>query len=152
MATYKNELSATLFVRNLPHDAEQSKFQDIFSNIGPIKKTHLVRTQDNMCKGYGYVTFAVRQDAEKAINETINYEKNRLSVKFSHSKNDSDDTRQIRSEPTAKRLKYERKFVQKQGRLIIRNLSFKCNEKTLRKEFEKYGNLDEISIAKKAGN
>lgn len=38
----------------------------------------------------------------------------------------------------------------KKGRLIIRNLSFKATEESLRTEFEKFGGISEINVLKKA--
>ncbi|KAJ3658933.1 hypothetical protein Zmor_010646 [Zophobas morio] len=43
----------------------------------------------------------------------------------------------------------KQKLKQKRARLIVRNLPFEANEETLRKHFEKFGELEDVKILKK---
>ncbi|KAL5010538.1 hypothetical protein ScPMuIL_012843 [Solemya velum] len=54
------------------------------------------------------------------------------------------------SEKTGATPKRELNKNPKQGRLIIRNLSFKCEQKDLEVAFEKFGAISEVSVPKKA--
>ncbi|XP_064629377.1 RNA-binding protein 28-like [Lineus longissimus] len=57
----------TLFIRNLPLTTSNEKLEDIFGNIGPLKKCFVVKEKGkDICKGYGYVTFSLQDDANKA--------------------------------------------------------------------------------------
>lgn len=60
----------TCFVRNLPFSVDDDKLADIFSEIGPVKKAFLVRERgSDTHKGYGFVTFALKEDAAKAAQK-----------------------------------------------------------------------------------
>lgn len=60
----------TCFVRNLPFSINDDKLTEMFSEIGPVKKAFLVREKgSDKHKGYGFVTFALKEDAEKAAKK-----------------------------------------------------------------------------------
>ncbi|EDV19735.1 uncharacterized protein TRIADDRAFT_61835 [Trichoplax adhaerens] len=59
---------STIFVRNLPYDITETQFEQLFDDVGPIRSSFLVRdkgTKDE-CRGFGYVTFTLQEDAERA--------------------------------------------------------------------------------------
>ncbi|CAG8464871.1 695_t:CDS:10 [Acaulospora morrowiae] len=82
----------TLFVRKIPYDATDSEFESFFSEIGPIRSCFLVKETNSSIKpsdpegsnpappkdkeerevrnrGYGFVRYALSQDAEHALKE-----------------------------------------------------------------------------------
>ncbi|KAJ3277347.1 RNA recognition motif-containing protein [Borealophlyctis nickersoniae] len=63
----------TLFVTSLPYTATSEELQSFFSEIGPVRSCFVVAdpsSQDGpKNKGYGYVTFALPEDAERALKE-----------------------------------------------------------------------------------
>ena len=60
-----------LFVRNLPITATSQALEDVFSNIGPIKRCFVITDTENhnICAGYGFVHFAQEGDATKALRQ-----------------------------------------------------------------------------------
>lgn len=66
---------ATLFVRNIPYDATNQELEEFFSDLGPIRSCFVVtdKTQEETEKvqnrGYGYVHYALAEDAQRAITE-----------------------------------------------------------------------------------
>ncbi|CAO3690899.1 unnamed protein product [Umbelopsis ramanniana] len=66
---------ATLFVRNIPYDATNNELEEFFSDLGPIRSCFVVmdKTQEEAEKvqnrGYGYVHYALAEDAQRAITE-----------------------------------------------------------------------------------
>ncbi len=68
---YSNACSSTLFVSNLPYTATSVDIQTLFSDIAPVRSAFVVLEQGTgVSKGVGYVSFALREDAESAL-ETI---------------------------------------------------------------------------------
>eukprot|EP00737_Agarophyton_chilense_P000941 gb/GEZJ01001049.1/.p1 GENE.gb/GEZJ01001049.1/~~gb/GEZJ01001049.1/.p1 ORF type:complete len:891 (+),score=154.21 gb/GEZJ01001049.1/:1805-4477(+) len=65
----------TLFVRNLHESSTKEDLESHFGGIGPIRHAFLVTTPgSSLCKGYGFVTFAFPEDAERArsiLNQSI---------------------------------------------------------------------------------
>ena len=61
----------TLFVSSIPYTATSESLQSFFSEIGPVRSCFAVadRTQEGKNRGYGYVTFSVAEDAERAVRE-----------------------------------------------------------------------------------
>eukprot|EP00794_Sanderia_malayensis_P019156 gene19156-21076_t len=78
----------TLFVRNLPYNANDGKLEDIFSEYGPIKRCFVVKDRDKeqMCRGFGYVTFVTQEDANKALATTVRIENRKLKLSIADKK------------------------------------------------------------------
>ncbi|KAF4621632.1 hypothetical protein D9613_012590 [Agrocybe pediades] len=59
---------ATLFVSNLPYNATSVDLQTLFSDIAPVRSAFVVTEQGTgLSKGVGYVSFALKEDAEAAF-------------------------------------------------------------------------------------
>jgi nucleolar protein 4 len=62
--------SSTCFVRNVPTAYDDAKLNDVFAEVGPVKKAFLVREKGSQShKGLAFVTFGLADDAQQAINE-----------------------------------------------------------------------------------
>lgn len=61
----------TLFVRNISFDvADEKPLEELFSDVGPIKSAFLVRDKGaTKHKGFGFVTYALQEDADRAAAE-----------------------------------------------------------------------------------
>uniref|UniRef100_V5HLY1 Putative golgi apparatus n=1 Tax=Ixodes ricinus TaxID=34613 RepID=V5HLY1_IXORI len=152
MAAPSAEKPSTLLVKNLPPDTKESKLEEIFGDIGPLKRCFIVRDKSDKaeCKGVAYVTYASAADAEAALTQKFKLGENLLHVKLAASKPLRGSAAAQKSAPRPKATKEERLARKKRKpRLIVRNLSFKANEDVLRDCFGKYGDLVEVSIPKK---
>ncbi|XP_074661419.1 RNA-binding protein 28-like [Tubulanus polymorphus] len=71
----------TLFVRNLHPKTTNEDLEKVFSSIGPMKQCFVVSGNNNrrgdssdiaatpaVCRGFGYVTYSLPDDAQKALN------------------------------------------------------------------------------------
>jgi len=57
----------TLFVRNLPYDAEEGALRAVFERFGTVASVRIARRYDNLVsKGFGYVQFEARAGVEAA--------------------------------------------------------------------------------------
>lgn len=60
----------TVFVRGVSFDAGDDDFSEFFSDIGPVKQAFLVKRKGAAKhKGFGFVHFALHEDAERAAAE-----------------------------------------------------------------------------------
>uniref|UniRef100_A0A667ZQH8 RNA binding motif protein 28 n=1 Tax=Myripristis murdjan TaxID=586833 RepID=A0A667ZQH8_9TELE len=143
----------TLFVRSLPTSASNERLLEIFSEIGPIKQCFVVNEKGtDKCRGFGYVTYSMEEDAQRAIKEIREYDGQRISLSVAKKKiNDKKKTgRPVFESPCSgsgneRKAKGIRKNTLK-SRLIIRNLSFKCSEEDLKQTFAKFGTVLEAKI------
>jgi len=63
----KRDDSASLRVTNLSEDTRESDLHDLFRNFGYISRVFLSKDHDTgLCKGFAFVSFSIRDDAEKA--------------------------------------------------------------------------------------
>uniref|UniRef100_A0A671S1K8 RNA-binding protein 28-like n=1 Tax=Sinocyclocheilus anshuiensis TaxID=1608454 RepID=A0A671S1K8_9TELE len=154
--------AVTLFVRRLPATATNEHLAEVFSEIGPLKNCFVVRDRETeKCRGFGYVTFSMEEDAQWAIKEVKAYEGEKIFVTVAKKKpdnkkkkkkvkteDDSEDTKKPQ-EPTETKSPAKCTNIKKnklKARLIIRNLSFKCEEDDLTQIFSKFGTVIEAKI------
>jgi len=153
----ENGTSSTIVVRNLPSSTTSSEFSEVFAALAPIQHAFVVtkKTGEGLeCEGYGFVTFATKQDAAAVVEKqsvpwtnnesvTVGYAKPRKrrhseiegAVAESHS-----PKRRVQpsKDPTIPSLR---------PRLIFRNLSWKIrNPRQLEKMVRTIGVPKEIRI------
>lgn len=167
----------TLFVSNLPASASSADLEELFSEVGPVKRCFVVKEQGSeKCRGIGYVTFSMEEDAQRAQNEIKQFDGRRITVVVAKKKppkkqkqgtkgapqetqsskeapenERSEETIETKSleEASEKKSPQNAKDIRnnvKKARLIIRNLSFKCSEQDLKEMFSKFGTVLEAKI------
>ncbi|XP_044535774.1 RNA-binding protein 28 isoform X1 [Gracilinanus agilis] len=148
----------TLFVGRLPASASTPQLERLFSQVGPVKQCFVVTEKGSKtCRGFGYVTFSMLEDAQRAIKEVTTFEGCKINVTVAKRKLKNkmkekekkvcSDTPQEEPEPKPKPKKA--KVADKKARLIIRNLSFKCSEDDLKTLFAQFGAVLEVNIPRK---
>jgi len=78
----RDKTTANLFVRGLPEDCKSADLHQLFKNCGKIFSCKVKRNPDGKCKGYGYVQYESKEEADKAIIEMNNkpYRNDKLLV------------------------------------------------------------------------
>lgn len=88
MRESKRDDSATLRVTNLSEDVTENDIYDLFHRFGQIARVYLARDRETgVCKGFAFVSFADRADAERA-QQVVNgygYDNLILRVEFARS-------------------------------------------------------------------
>lgn len=60
----------TVFVRGIDATVADAQLQEFFSDVGPVKNAFLVRRgKDGPHRGFGFVQFAVQEDAVRAAEQ-----------------------------------------------------------------------------------
>ncbi|KAF9583441.1 translation initiation factor eIF3 subunit g [Lunasporangiospora selenospora] len=64
----KRDEQPTLRVTNLSEDATEADVSELFKRFGHISRVFLARDREtNVCKGFAFVSFTMRDDAERAL-------------------------------------------------------------------------------------
>ncbi|XP_020336407.1 RNA-binding protein 28 isoform X1 [Oncorhynchus kisutch] len=143
----------TIFVRSLPADASNDRLEEIFSEIGPVKHCFVVKEKGaEKCRGFGYVTYSMEEDAQRAVREVKDYDGQKINVSVAKKKlNDKKrgTTATAPKDPVPQKEQKSDGGLKKnrrKARLIIRNLSFKCSNEDLKQTFAKFGTVLEANI------
>ena len=60
----------TVFVRNISYEVDDKALEEAFQDVGPVRQAFLVKDKGQQRhKGFGYVQFALPEDAERAVEE-----------------------------------------------------------------------------------
>uniref|UniRef100_A0A8C8RG49 RNA binding motif protein 28 n=1 Tax=Pelusios castaneus TaxID=367368 RepID=A0A8C8RG49_9SAUR len=104
------------------------------------------------CRGFGYVTFSLLEDAQRALREVTSFEGHEIKVTVAKKKlREKKKQRPGESGMTTpgEQKPKKPKGAPKKARLIIRNLSFKCSEDDLKALFSPFGDVLEVNIPRK---
>ncbi|XP_061054007.1 RNA-binding protein 28 [Eubalaena glacialis] len=144
----------TLFVGRLPPSARSEQLEELFSQVGPVKQCFVVTEKGSKaCRGFGYVTFSMLEDVQRALKEITTFEGCKITVTVAKKKlrnKSKEKGKTENSESPKKELQPKKaKVADKKARLIIRNLSFKCSEDDLKTVFAQFGAVLEVNIPRK---
>jgi nucleolar protein 4 len=149
----------SLFVRSLPATATSDKLTELFSQNYPLKHaTVVIDTVTKQSKGYGFVTFADAEDAQRALEEFNghNFQGRKMKLEIAQPRSRDNKTGadgKIKSVVSAEAAKFKKVREEKMAedrkppKLIIRNLpwSIKTPEQ-LEELFKKYGKVKHSTI------
>ncbi|KAJ3227574.1 RNA recognition motif-containing protein [Clydaea vesicula] len=145
----------TLFVSGIPYSVTNEQLETHFQEVGPIKSCFVVLndTDKKLNKGFGYVKFAIQEDAKTALKSLNNSNLlgKKLKLRFSNFK----DTSDAKKMPKPPSFQSSRNNLNQQNVnyskpiLIIRNLPFNIKEDILKSEFNNYGKIVELRLIMK---
>lgn len=145
----------SLFVRSLPPSTTTASLTELFSDSYPIKHALAVVDPTNkQCRGYGFVTFADAEDAQRARAEfagrILDGRKLRIEVAEPRHR-DAENAPATNAVKEAKAKREEERTVEP-PKLIVRNLpwTIKTSDQ-LAKLFLSYGKVKHADVPKKAG-
>ncbi|KAI1704213.1 RNA recognition motif domain-containing protein [Ditylenchus destructor] len=111
-----------IFVGGLPKETSGDTLHEHFSKYGDICACSIVRNEDNLSRGFGYVTYKCQASIDRVLNSQPHHIENK-DVFVKH------------STPRRRELT-----------LFIGNLSPKTTDESLREHFSKYGQLLECNV------
>ncbi|KAH8697278.1 putative ribosome biogenesis [Talaromyces proteolyticus] len=154
----KQQMRRELFVRSLPASATTESLTEFFSQSYVLKHaTVVVDPKTQQSKGYGFVTFADIEDAQRALEELndAEFEGRKIKVEVAQPRKREIGENDGKSVPTAEsaRLKEERNRQKEQNlppKLIVRNLPWSIKEPDqLAVLFRSFGKVKHAVVPKK---
>jgi nucleolar protein 4 len=152
----------TLFVRSLPYTVTSDTLSSTFSFVAPIKHaTVVINPANKQSRGFGFVTFADAEDAQRAVKEMDGKEVEGRKIKVELAeprsrKEGGSENKEALPTVIPERIKKQQEeaaageLKKRSPRLIVRNLpwSVKTPEQLL-KYFMPHGKVKDIIIPKK---
>ncbi|CAA7260043.1 unnamed protein product [Cyclocybe aegerita] len=145
---------STLFVSNLPYSATSVDLQTLFSDIAPVKSAFVVTEHGTgISKGVGYVSFAIKEDAETAFQtiskEGISLVGRQLGVQWAESKpkrKEGKDAVKTESKPKPKpkpipRLPHDPLAIRT---IVVSGIPSGIDSKVLWKKIRKYEGAEKV--------
>ncbi|XP_063538024.1 RNA-binding protein 28 [Cydia strobilella] len=166
--------NARLIVRNISFKATEESLKEHFASYGSVEEVKLLKKPDGKLVGCGFVHFTHVPQASKAIAATNkkpflgrpifvawavskdkyteqNQSNQKEPIKRLNSgasaADSKDDVQEIKAEDS--KAKKNEPRINRNARLIVRNISFKATEESLREHFEPYGTIHEVKLLKK---
>ncbi|KAG1149282.1 hypothetical protein G6F37_001793 [Rhizopus arrhizus] len=162
----------TLFVRGLPFNATNEDLEEFFGEIGPVRKCFVVterkQTQSDQAeeskpvrnKGFGYVHYAMEEDAQTALTKlkNVKFKGRKIKIELAKRKSETahDDNKKTKQpEPVPEKKESEPKekvepaTFEVNARLIVRNLPWKYREADLSKLFNAHGKVHDVKLPRK---
>ncbi|CAB3252532.1 unnamed protein product [Arctia plantaginis] len=169
------ERNGRIIVRNISFKATKEALKEHFSKFGTVNEVNLLKKPDGRLVGCGFVHFEDVAIAEKAIkatnkrpfldrpiyvafavpkknyvqniqNEDARRRFNSISSEDDHKSNVKNEKSDVTEKPKEEKNKIR---INRNARLILRNVSFKATEETLKEHFEPYGDVLEVKLLKK---
>jgi translation initiation factor 3 subunit G len=79
--------SATLCVTNVSLDTREDDLKELFRSFGPVSRVYLAMDRETFqSRGFAFVSFVYREDAEKALNKLQGYGYDHLILKLEWAK------------------------------------------------------------------
>ncbi|RAW28389.1 hypothetical protein PC110_g15232 [Phytophthora cactorum] len=79
--------SATLRVTNVSPDTREDDLKELFRAFGPVSRVYLAKDRETFqSRGFAFVSFMYREDAEKALNKLQGYGYDHLILKLEWAK------------------------------------------------------------------
>nr|XP_032626278.1 RNA-binding protein 28-like [Chelonoidis abingdonii] len=104
------------------------ELEQLLGGSAPLRRCFVVtRKGSETCRGFGYVTFSLLEDAQRALREVTTFEGHEIKVAVAKKKLREKKQRQLDAPETRPEEQKPKKpkGAPKKARLIIRNLSFK---------------------------
>ncbi|RVE52546.1 hypothetical protein evm_002940 [Chilo suppressalis] len=164
--------NARLIVRNIPFKATEDSLREHFARYGTVEEVKLLRKPDGKLVGCGFVHFTHVPMANEALAATNKkpFLDRPLNVawavpkhKYGEKEQKEDPARNFKKGVSSYAVKIKEEDqaedeVSKQkgkaklnrnARLVVRNVSFKASEESLKEHFQSYGEIIEVKLLKK---
>ncbi|EAY07811.1 hypothetical protein TVAG_312100 [Trichomonas vaginalis G3] len=86
----------SIHIGNIPFELTEPKLKEIFGKFGEVLSSKIPTNQANRSKGYGFVSFALKEDAQKAIDSMNNTELDGRKIEVEFAKGDQKQPRSDR--------------------------------------------------------
>ncbi|EJD07847.1 RNA-binding domain-containing protein [Fomitiporia mediterranea MF3/22] len=154
-------VGSTLFVSNLPYSITSTDLKTLFSDYAPVRSAFVV-LENNVSKGVGYVSFAIKEDAATTLetieNDGLELNGRKLRVQMADRKSKDGSDKKVKSErhtPVVAHAHAPRTKLEKDPdairTIVISGLPSSIDKKTLWKKVRKLEGAENVELVEESG-
>jgi len=141
-----NNFLTNIYVKHLDPSVDNEKLKELFSEYGVITSAVVMRKEEGVSKGFGFVYFEKHEMAKEALaqmNGKVIGEQQALYCAWAEKKK----KRQQRLQREREQKRVEQSLKYQYINLYVKNLDDSVDEEKLRKAFEPYGTITSAKIS-----
>jgi len=133
-----------VFVKNMHESIDNEGLEKLFAPFGKITSFTVMRGEDGVSRGFGFVNFEQPEDARRACEELNGLVMHDKPLFVSRAQKKSERQADLRHQFEKVRLEKIQKY---QGvNLFVKNLDEACDDDKLRTEFAPYGTITSAKV------
>uniref|UniRef100_A0A3Q2XEJ4 Polyadenylate-binding protein n=1 Tax=Hippocampus comes TaxID=109280 RepID=A0A3Q2XEJ4_HIPCM len=138
-----------VYVKNFGDDVDDDTLRDIFRTYGNTTSARVMMDEHGSCRGFGFVSFARHEDAQKAVDEMNGKEFHGRNIYVSRAQKKVE--RQAELKRKFEQMKQDRISRYQGVNLYVKNLDDSIDDECLRKEFEPFGIITSAKVMTQGG-
>nr|XP_061808757.1 polyadenylate-binding protein 1-like [Nerophis lumbriciformis] len=138
-----------VYVKNFGEDVDDNMLREIFRTFGNTTSVRVMMDEDGSCRGFGFVSFARHEDAQKAVDEMNGKEFHGRMMYVSRAQKKVE--RQAELKRKFEQMKQDRISRNQGVNLYVKNLDDGIDDDCLRKEFEPFGIITSAKVMTQGG-
>ncbi|XP_010332871.2 polyadenylate-binding protein 3 isoform X1 [Saimiri boliviensis] len=133
-----------VYIKNFGEDMDDERLKDLFGKFGPALSVKVMKDESGKSKGFGFVSFERREDAQKAVDEMNGKELSGKQIYVGRAQKKVE--RQTELKRKFEQMKQDR-ITRYQGvNLYVKNLDDDIDDERLRKEFSPFGTITSAKV------
>jgi len=133
-----------LYVKHLPADISEEKFNEMFKKFGTITKSHLATDKDGKFRGFAFINFSKPEEAKAAIEGLHETKIGEEQLYVAPHQKKHERERELRIRWEQKKANRQKQY---QGvNLYIKNLMDNIDDGRLLAEFNKFGAIKSAKV------
>ncbi|KAK2112591.1 Polyadenylate-binding protein 1 [Saguinus oedipus] len=138
-----------VYVKNFGEDMDDERLKDLFGKFGPALSVKVMTDERGKSKGFGFVSFERREDAQKAVDELNGKELSGKQIYVGRAQKKVE--RQTELKRKFEQMKQD-KITRYQGvNLYVKYLDDYIDDERLRKEFSPFGTITSAKVMMEGG-
>ncbi|XP_077362195.1 polyadenylate-binding protein 1A-like isoform X2 [Festucalex cinctus] len=138
-----------VYVKNFGDEVDDNMLRDMFSTYGNTTSVRVMMDDHGSCRGFGFVSFARHEDAQKAVDEMNGKEFHSRIIYVSRAQKKVE--RQAELKRKFEQMKQDRISRYQGINLYVKNLDDSIDDECLRKEFEPFGIITSAKVMTQGG-
>jgi len=143
-ATAPDNLFTNIYVKNLPESIGDDELTKMFKEFGAVKSAVVMKGEDGVSKGFGFVNLENHDEAVKAVEALNDKEVDDKKLYVGRAQKKNERERDLREKSEKNRAERDQKF---QGvNLYVKNLDDKVDSEKLREQFTEFGTITSCKV------
>jgi polyadenylate-binding protein len=134
-----------IFIKNFGEDMDDDRLKKMFSEYGEITSHIVMKNDEGVCRGFGFVCFKEPKEAAAAVSALNGSDYNGRTLFVGRAMKKSERSEFLRNQMEKKKADKTSRYAVGVN-LYVKNLDDGMDEEALRKEFSVHGNITSVKV------